>query len=150
MLITRGLSPRMHPVSMQFHTSVLALLICLPVLLWAEGTGHPTLDPVWPDGWAWVWLAGVGVASAVAHMLMTVALRFAPSATLAPLNYLEIVSATALSFLIFGDFPDPLTWAGIAVIVGSGLYVIHRERVTASAARGPATPSPGKAPRAAG
>jgi drug/metabolite transporter (DMT)-like permease len=149
MLVTRGLSSRMHPVPMQFHTSVLAFAICLPVLWWAEGSGSPELDPAWPRGWAWAWLAGVGVASAVAHMLMTVALRFAPSATLAPLQYLEIVSTAALGYLVFGDFPDALTWAGIAVIVGSGLYVIHRERVTASAARRAAPRPPEGAPRAA-
>jgi len=79
-----------------------------------------------------------------------VALRFAPSATLAPLNYLEIVSTTVLGYLIFGDLPDALTFLGIAVIVGSGLYVIHRERVTASAARLAARSGPVEAPRAAG
>ncbi|EYD72089.1 protein of unknown function DUF6, transmembrane [Rubellimicrobium mesophilum DSM 19309] len=150
MLITRGLSARMHPVAMQFHTSVLALLICLPVLWLAEGSGNAALDPVRPEGWAWLWLAGVGVASAVSHMLMTVALRFAPSATLAPLNYLEIVSTTTLGYLIFGDLPDALTFVGIAVIVASGLYVIHRERATASAARRSGPRPPEQAPRAAG
>ena len=150
MVITRSLSSRMHPVAMQFHTSVLALLICVPVLWLAEGTGNAALDPVWPEGWAWLWLAGVGVASAVSHMLMTVALRHAPSATLAPLNYLEIVSTTALGYLIFGDLPDALTFAGIAIIVGSGLYIIHRERLTASAARRTAPAPQAPAPRAAG
>lgn len=150
MLLTRGLSPRVHPVPMQLHTSTLAFALCLPVLLWAEGTGRAELDPLWPEGWAWAWLAGVGVASAVAHMLMTVALRFAPSATLAPLNYLEIVVSVALGFLVFGDFPDPLTWAGIAVIVGSGLYVIHRERAQASEQRRRAPPAPMPGSRAAG
>ena len=57
----------------------------------------------------------------------------------APLQYLEIVSATALGWLVFGDFPDRWTWVGTAVIVGAGLYVAHRERrVGASAA--PAVP----------
>lgn len=149
MLVTRGLSARMEAVPMQLHTSWAALLICLPVLWAAEGSGHPALDPAWPEGWAWVWLAGVGVASAVAHMLMTLALRHAPSATLAPLNYLEIVVSVTLGFLIFGDFPNALTWAGIAVIVGSGLYVIHRERL-ASAARRASRGAPGEASRAAG
>ncbi|TNC63558.1 DMT family transporter [Rubellimicrobium roseum] len=149
MLVTRGLSPRMLPVPMQFHTSALAVVLCLPVLLWAEGSGHAELDPVWPRDLAWLWLFGVGLASAVAHMLMTVALRFAPSATLAPLNYLEIVTASALGYLIFGDFPDALTWAGIAVIVGSGLYIIHRER-QASAERRAALPAPAEASHVAG
>ncbi len=149
MLVTRGLSKRMHPIPMQYHTSVLAFAICLPALWWADGTGLPELDPVWPEKLAWLWLFGVGLASAVAHMLMTVALRFAPSATLAPLNYLEIVTASTLGFLVFGDFPDALTWIGIAVIVGSGLYVIHRERA-ASVARRAASRGPAAASRVAG
>jgi drug/metabolite transporter (DMT)-like permease len=41
----------------------------------------------------------------------------------------------ALGYWIFGDFPNALTWAGIAIIVTSGLYVIHRERVGARARR---------------
>ena len=61
---------------------------------------------------------------------MTYALRFAPSATLAPLHYLEIISAAILGLLVFQDFPNTLTWAGIAIIVSSGLYIIHRERLT--------------------
>lgn len=131
MLVTRSLSARMHPVPMQYHTASIATLMCLPIMLLAEGSGIGPLDPVWPQGLAWLWLAGVGAASAGAHMLMTYALRYAPSATLAPLHYLEIVSAAALGYLIFSDFPNALTWTGIGIIVGSGLYIIHRERLTA-------------------
>jgi drug/metabolite transporter (DMT)-like permease len=131
MLVTRSLSQRMHPVSMQYHTATVATLICLPVMWLANGSGIVTLDPVWPTSVAWVWLVSVGAASAVAHMLMTYALRYAPSATLAPLHYLEIVSAAALGYVIFNDFPNVLTWAGIAIIVASGLYIVHRERITA-------------------
>jgi drug/metabolite transporter (DMT)-like permease len=71
-------------------------------------------------------------------MLMTQALRLAPSATLAPLHYLEIVAAVALGYWIFGDFPDAMAWAGIAVICAAGLLVVARERRVARAAR-PAT-----------
>jgi drug/metabolite transporter (DMT)-like permease len=70
--------------------------------------------------------------------MMTYALGMAPTSTLAPLHYLEIVSAAALGYLVFNDFPDTLTWVGIGIIVASGLYIIHRERITA---RGLATAS---------
>jgi drug/metabolite transporter (DMT)-like permease len=133
MLVTRAISAWMHPVTMQFHTSWTGLLLCLPVMILAEGSGIRSLDPVWPEGWNWLWLFGVGFWAAVSHMCMTYALKFAPSATLAPLHYSEIVTAVALGYLIFGDFPNSLTWAGIAVIVSSGLYVIHRERIAARA-----------------
>ncbi|NCT12895.1 MAG: DMT family transporter [Rhodobacterales bacterium] len=131
MLVTRSLSRRMHPVPMQYHTATVATLLCLPVMAAGAALELPTLGLRWPEGMAWLWLAGVGAASGGAHMLMTWALRFAPSATLAPLHYLEIVSAAALGYLVFDDFPDVLTWTGIGVIVASGLYIIHRERITA-------------------
>ena len=135
MLVTRSLSGQMHPVPMQYHTATVATVLCLPVMLLASGSGIPSLDPVMPQGLDWLWLFGVGAASAFAHMLMTYALRFAPSATLAPLHYLEIISASAIAYVVFGDFPDALTWAGIGIIAASGLYIIHRERITARAGR---------------
>jgi drug/metabolite transporter (DMT)-like permease len=62
---------------------------------------------------------------------MTWSLRFAPAATLAPMQYLEIPVATLFGWLIFSDLPDGLAALGIAITMGSGLYVVHRERANA-------------------
>lgn len=137
MLLTREAARHMTPEAMQFHTAWLGAVICLPVILLAQGSGIAALDPVMPQGLAWLWLVGVGVAATFSHMLMSYALKFAPSATLAPLHYLEIVSAAALGWLVFSDFPDALTWLGIGIIVASGLYIIHRERQLAQARPAP-------------
>ncbi|MCU0907555.1 MAG: DMT family transporter [Rhodobacteraceae bacterium] len=156
MLVTRALSARVHPVAMQAHTAIAGSLICLPALALGAALGTDLLTPVAPGALGWAWLAGVGVAATVSHMAITLALRFAPSATLAPLHYLEILGAVALGWAIFGDFPEPLTWAGIAVISASGLFIIHRERLAARPALTPipaqrqAPPAPDAAPRAAG
>ncbi len=130
-LVTRGLSRRMHPVTLQFHTGLIASLLCLPVLLLAQGSGTELLDLAWPERIAWLWLFGVGCFAAISHMMMTYALSLAPSATLAPLQYLELPVATLLGYLVFQDFPNALTLTGITIIIGAGLYMIHRERVTA-------------------
>jgi drug/metabolite transporter (DMT)-like permease len=130
-LVTRGLSRRMHPVTLQFHTGLIASLLCLPGMLLAQGTGSELLDPVWPEGIVWLWLLCVGFFATLSHMMMTYALSFAPSATLAPLQYLELPVATLLGYLVFRDFPNVLALTGIAIIIGAGLYMIHRERVTA-------------------
>ncbi|HEV8033880.1 DMT family transporter [Yoonia sp.] len=130
-LVTRGLSRRMHPVILQFHTGLVASFLCLPVLILAEGRGIAFLDPVWPEGVVWLWLLGVGFFATLSHMMMTYALSLAPSATLAPLQYLELPVATLLGYLVFNDFPNALTLTGIAIIISAGLYMIHRERVTA-------------------
>ena len=138
MLVTRRLSRQMAPVPMQLHTATLATAMCLPLLLWGHLSDHPTvhqlLSPVMPDGIAWLWLLGVGVFASLSHMLITYALRFAPSATLTPLHYLEMVSAVSFGYLVFGDLPNLLTLTGVVVIVGSGLYIFHRERLAEKAA----------------
>ncbi|MFD1194075.1 DMT family transporter [Seohaeicola saemankumensis] len=135
MLVTRSLSRQMHPVPMQFHTSTVAAAICLPVMLLGTGITIPTISPVWPQGVEWTWLAGVGAASALAHLMISYALRYAPSATVAPLHYLEILSAVVFGWLFFSDLPNALTFAGMAVITASGLYIFHRERVLEREAR---------------
>ncbi|GLS87968.1 membrane protein [Cypionkella aquatica] len=135
MLITQAIATGMHPVTQQLHTSIAGGVICLPVMLWANGTGIAELDPVMPEGLNWLWLFGVGFWAAASHLCMTMALKSAPASTLAPLHYLEIVSAVILGYLVFGDFPNALTWLGIAIIVASGLYIIHRERQTLRQAR---------------
>lgn len=150
-LVTRGLSARIHPVPMQVHTSWLAVLICVPAIALVDS---PAFETTVPQGTAWIWLVGVGLASAVSHMLMTFALRAAPSTLLAPLHYLELVSAVTLGYLIWGDFPNPVAWVGIGIVIGSGLYIIHREQVAArlraSAAPPAARPPPASAPHGAG
>jgi len=130
-LVTRGLSRRMHPVAMQFHTGLVASLFCIPILLVAQGSGSELFDPVWPTGIAWIWLFSAGFFATLSHMMMTYALSFAPSATLAPLQYFELPVATVFGYLVFNDFPNNLSLMGIAIIIGAGLYMIHRERVTA-------------------
>jgi drug/metabolite transporter (DMT)-like permease len=123
-----------HPVTLQATTAVAAVLLAVPILVLGDGGPWHDVDPVRPQGLAWAWLAGMGLASASSHLFLTYALRFAPASSLAPLHYLELVSATVLGFLVFGNLPQGATWLGIGVIAASGLYVIHRERVTARAA----------------
>lgn len=130
-LVTRGLSRQVHPVTLQFYTGLIAGVFCLPVLMLAKGSGNALFDAVWPSGIAWLWLMGVGFFATLSHMMMTYALSLAPSATLAPLQYLELPVAALFGYLVFQDFPNTLSLTGIVIIIGSGLYMIHRERVTA-------------------
>lgn len=133
MLVTRALAGTMHPVAMQAHTSWTGLLICLPIVLALDNGPFPQLDSVMPQGWQWLWLFGVGFWAAVSHLCMTYALARAPAATLAPIHYFEIVMAVGFGYLIFDDLPNRLTIAGILIIVASGLYMIHRERLAQKA-----------------
>ena len=86
-------------------------------------------------------LAGMvmlGVIAAGGHFLLIKAFDFAPASLLAPFTYSEIIMTTLLGLVFFGDFPDAWTWAGIAVLIGSGLYISLRERVRGA---GPSAPT---------
>lgn len=68
----------------------------------------------------WIVLFSTGVWGAFGHLLQIQAYRLAPASLLAPFVYIQIVAAASLGWLIWGQFPDALTWVGIAVICGSG------------------------------
>ncbi len=137
MLVTRQLRS-LAPVAQQATTAIAAVILGAPFMwLLPESLGG---GAVWPQGAAWGFLGGMGVAATLAHIFLTYALRLAPSALIAPLGYLELASATLLGWLVFGDFPAAMVWAGIALIVGSGLYLIHRERLAHRRPQTPAVP----------
>ena len=128
MLVTRTIAKDVAPVALQFNSGLMASVVLVPALWWLNGTGLPQLDPVLPRGWAWVLLGLLGVLGTTAHLLMTWSLRFAPSATLAPMQYLEIPVATLIGWAVFGDLPNGLAAVGIAVTLVAGLYIVMRER----------------------
>lgn len=79
--------------------------------------------------------AALAAASTAAQLCIIVGFRYGSASLLAPFTYVSLIWATALGFALFGNFPDGWTWVGAAVIVASGLYTAHRERVRAAAAR---------------
>lgn len=85
--------------------------------------------PVWqaPDPGDAVLMLAVGTLGAGAQMLMTQAFRLAPAAVVAPFEYTGMIWATLFGFLVFGDVPTPAMLSGAAIIIASGLYILHRE-----------------------
>lgn len=73
-------------------------------------------------------LLGIGVISTFGHLLVVTAFRHAPVSLLAPFQYFEIISAVAVGFVVFDEFPTPSKWLGIAIIIGSGLFILWREQ----------------------
>lgn len=71
----------------------------------------------------WLVLVSTGLSGALGHLLQIAAYRNASASTLAPFVYLQIVSATTMGWLLWGHFPDALTWLGIAIICASGIVI---------------------------
>ena len=89
----------------------------------------------WPPPLDWLWLCGLGILGGIAQILVTRALRLAPTSILAPFDYSSIVLAVLFGYLVFQETPSSAVWYGLPLVIGSGLYVLHRERVRAREAR---------------
>ena len=70
-----------------------------------------------------------GAFASFGHYLLIAGHRLAPASVLAPFMYTQLVWATAFGYFVFGDVPNRWTLAGAAIVVASGLYLLHRERV---------------------
>ena len=128
MLVTRQIAKETDPVGLQAVSGVMAVVIMGPVLLLTQSSGIFALTLKTPTGMEWSLLLAIGLLGTLAHLLMTWSLRYAPSATLAPMQYLEIPVATIIGLIVFSDFPNGLALAGICVTIAAGLYIVLRER----------------------
>jgi drug/metabolite transporter (DMT)-like permease len=70
-----------------------------------------------------------GALGSFGHYLLIAAHRLAPAAVLSPFIYTEIPLMIVLGFLVFDDLPNRWTLTGAAIVVASGLYILHRERM---------------------
>lgn len=84
-----------------------------------------------PDTLAWVLLCSLGILGGLGHWMFLHAYRLAPASAIAPFLYMQLLSMVALGYIVFGDLPDLWTLAGATLIVGSGVYLVHRERKVA-------------------
>jgi len=132
-LQTRRLAQDISAIELQAASGAIATLVLVPIVLFGTAFGIWQLGLAAPTPWEWTLLVTTGVVGTVAHLLMTLSLRFAPAATLAPMQYLEIPFAAAVGYAIFGDFPNGMALAGICVTIAAGLFIIWREQRRAQA-----------------
>ncbi|WP_226688608.1 DMT family transporter [Ruegeria arenilitoris] len=134
MLVTRQIAKETDPITLQAASGMMAIILMLPVLLAGTIGGSWAVSLILPPPDIHLLLIAIGLLGTVAHLLMTWSLRFAPSATLAPMQYLEIPMATLFGWLIFHDLPNGIAAIGIAITIAAGLYVILHERANARSA----------------
>lgn len=132
-LTTRQIARETDPIGLQAVNGVMATVVLLPAVLVGNAAGLPVLEMTAPDATDWTFLVAIGLLGTGAHLLMTWSLRYAPAATLAPMQYLEIPVATVIGFLVFQDLPNGLASVGICITIAAGLYIVMRERAIAVA-----------------
>ncbi|MDH3666459.1 MAG: DMT family transporter [Paracoccaceae bacterium] len=109
------------------ETTVAVLAVTTTVVLLAGLATAPFVDWAPPQPADLVTFAASGALIALAHTLMIEAFRRGEATMVAPFKYSSLLWATLFGYLVFGDLPDRWTFAGAAIIVLAGLYVLHRE-----------------------
>lgn len=103
------------------YTATLGALMLLPILpfTWAS--------PRMLDSHL---LAAFLLLSTIGQILLISAFSYAAASTLAPFQFTQMIAATIVGVMIFDTFPDVITWLGISLVVGAGLYTAFREAIT--------------------
>ncbi len=126
-VLTRKLVRHEDPIRLQFFAGIFGCLVMSIALAYGTAQGVAILTAAWPTTDHWLLLGALGLIATVCHLLVVYAYRLASIGILAPFQYVEIIGATILGLVIFDEFPDTVTWVGVAIIVSSGMYVFHRE-----------------------
>lgn len=129
-VLSRRLSEANSPLAMHLYAGIGGMATLGAAVAIGSTMGVPELVLMIPAGWeAFGLIVLMGLFGTVCHLMFIHAYRLAPASVIAPFGYVEIVSAVFLGYALFGDFPDPWKWVGIAIIMASGLYVAWRENL---------------------
>ncbi len=140
LLLTKILSDREHPLTLHLWAGLSGMAVLAALLGAGAALGIESVAPVAPTSAQWAALAALGGVATLGHFLVVMAFRRAPASQLAPLQYLEIVAAGLLGWLVLGEVMDTTSMLGVGVVIASGLFVLKRERqrsITPSIARPP-------------
>jgi drug/metabolite transporter (DMT)-like permease len=101
-----------------FWTTFLWVLMSAPpaIAVWA-----------WPQGMTWLWVVLAGLLGTGGHMLWTRALKLGEVTALMPISFMQLPLVALAGYLWFGEVLDRWTVVGAAIIVGTNVYITHRE-----------------------
>ena len=128
LISVRTIRNQISTAEMQAYISLAGIFLLGSALLLSQNSGMALLN------WSPIQdkhlplLAMLGFFSALTHFMISKAFTLSKASNLAPFRYLEIIGATALGYLIFGDYPDMMTWLGTGIILGSGLSLIYLDK----------------------
>ena len=72
-------------------------------------------------------MASMGVIGALGHYCVARAMRYADAGVISPFNYVQLIGAVGVGYVLFADLPDAWTWVGAAVIIAAGVFIAWNE-----------------------
>lgn len=129
-LLTRGMGRSIPSLIVALANAALVTLFGL------VGTMGEAL--VLPDVQTLMLLGATAVCIVGGYLLTVMAMRMGELSVIAPFRYSALVWALLLGLVLLGEWPDPLSLTGAALIVATGLFTLYRQRVNARRSRAPA------------
>lgn len=120
-LSTRMLARTDSSETTLFYSNLVGAVVTLPIVYVVWTPPARVLEVVL--------MIAMGALGSFGHYLLIVAHRLAPASVLAPFIYTQLLWVVILGYLVFSDVPNGWTMVGIAIVIASGLYIFHRERV---------------------
>ena len=133
LVLTRKMSGADHPITTMAYSAIVGFLVLSVFIPFYWTSPTPTQLAIG---------VAIGVSSTVGHWIVVLAFRYADASVLAPFSYVQLMWVTLLGFVVFSEIPDAWTLVGAAIIIASGVYTAHRERVRRAKIAVPAEPYP--------
>ena len=118
-------------LTMQFWSGFIGTIIMVVAISCLQPLDLAVFNLQWPEAWQWQRLVIVGLIAAIGHLILTKAFQYADASVLAPFQYVELIVAAILGWIIFDDIPTFTTIIGTCILVGSGLYIFKRQSIRA-------------------
>ncbi len=118
MIATRRLSRTDTTAGIAIYGNLTALALSLSTLPFGWTT--PSGEDLWI-------IAFMGLMGGFSSIFLSLAYRFAPAAVVAPFDYVSLIWAVVIGWLVWRELPDQMTWLGAAIVIASGLYILRRE-----------------------
>ncbi len=116
---TRRLTDSETTASIVFYFSLICTIAGLASLPFAWRSPNPG---------ELIALIAIGLLGGLSHIFLTESYRYAPASVVAPFDYAALLWAFLFGYILFGEVPTLYVYLGAAIVAGSGLYMIRRER----------------------
>ena len=136
-LLVKRLSDSETPLMILTQFAIFStLLLALPaILVWR-----------WPDLWGWILAVGIALSATVGQYFWVQAFKSGEMSAVAPFEYMRLPFAVFVGWLVWGEMPVIWTYIGAAIVIGSALYIAHREHQLARERRRMAVTPPAITP----
>ncbi len=120
MILSRQMSRTEHTATIAGYVTLVSVAVTGAILPFTWIAPTPT---------DWLLFAGIGLLGGLGFLLVTHAYRISQAAVVAPFEYIHILWAITLGYLVWGEIPGTNVAIGALIVIASGLYIVHRETV---------------------